>query len=224
MEDAYWSGAWEEALGAAEAILAEFASGAPHVMEIPERLVRGRIRVARGDAAGALDDVRRALELARAAKADAFLWPALATGARVLLATGAAAEASGAVDELLVSWAAVPAPAAGFWWPDLAAVLAGLARLDELDAAAARVKLPSRWLDAGLAYAQEDFARAAALFAEIGSQPDEADARLRLAGRLIAAGNRPEGEAELERALAFYRNVDASAYVELAEELLVARA
>jgi hypothetical protein len=58
----------------------------------------------------------------------------------------------------------------------------------------------------------------------MGSPTNEAFYRLAAAEALIAAGRRAEGEAELERALAFYRSVDATAYLERAETLLTASA
>ena len=63
-------------------------------------------------------------------------------------------------------------------------------------------------------------ARAAELYAQIGSQLDEADARLRAAERLAAAGRRGEADAQLEQALAFYRSVGATRYVGEGEALL----
>jgi hypothetical protein len=81
--------------------------------------------------------------------------------------------------------------------------------------------LPSRWLDAVRAFAGGDPVRAARIYAEIGSRPDEADARLAAARRLLAS--RPaEGRTELERAIAFYREAGATAQLEQGKELLFA--
>jgi len=54
--------------------------------------------------------------------------------------------------------------------------------------------------------------------------PDEADARLRAAEEAIEAGRRAEGERELERALALWRSLGATAYVLEGEALLAASA
>ena len=88
----------------------------------------------------------------------------------------------------------------------------------------ARGRLHGKWHEACLAYLRENFTRAAEVFGEIGSRPDEADARLRAAEVLIAAGRRPEGEVELRRALTFFREIGASAYIQEAEALLAASA
>jgi hypothetical protein len=71
-----------------------------------------------------------------------------------------------------------------------------------------------------MALAAGDAARAARLYAEIGSQPDEAHARVRAAEALLAAGHRGEAERELEQARDFFRRVRADAHLRAAEELL----
>ncbi len=68
--------------------------------------------------------------------------------------------------------------------------------------------------------ADGDPERAAAVYARIGSLPDEAHARLRAAARLAEAGRPAEAAAQLERALAFYRSVGARLHTLEAEALL----
>jgi hypothetical protein len=81
--------------------------------------------------------------------------------------------------------------------------------------------LPSRWLDATRAFAVGDPGLAARIYAEIGSRPDEAAARLAAARRLLPT--RPaEGRIELERAIAFFREAGATASLDQAKELLFA--
>jgi hypothetical protein len=86
------------------------------------------------------------------------------------------------------------------------------------------VGAPTPWLQAAAAIATGDYERAAELYAEIGSLPDEALTRLRAAEQLLAAGRQAEGTVQLQQALAFYRQVQASAYVRQAEALLAASA
>jgi two-component system response regulator DesR len=69
--------------------------------------------------------------------------------------------------------------------------------LGELIEATRAVLLPTGWLDAALAFAAGDPQRAASLYAEIGSLPDEAWARLRAAQTHASAGSPrhiPSGE------------------------------
>jgi hypothetical protein len=110
-----------------------------------------------------------------------------------------------------------------FWgaWslPDLLAALAGDERRPELrrllDAATPR----TRWYDAVSAVIGGDFARAADLYAAIGSQPDEAVTRLRAAEQALAAGDSRQTHDQLTRALAFFSRVNAQAHMRDAEML-----
>ena len=80
------------------------------------------------------------------------------------------------------------------------------------------------WKEVALAGADGDFSRAADLFAARGAPTFEAEARLCAAEELIEAGRRAEGEAELQKALAFYRKVGATRYIQQGEALLAASA
>jgi hypothetical protein len=103
-------------------------------------------------------------------------------------------------------------------------VLKALGRSEELEAVAERASASTRWLDAARAYAAGAFEEAADIYAEIGSAPDEAYARLRAAEALVAAGRRAAADAQLRQALAFYRSVGAAAYIRDAESLFAASA
>ena len=76
------------------------------------------------------------------------------------------------------------------------------------------------WTDATRAYARGEFVIAADALAEIGTKPDEAEARLRAAERLVAEGRRAEADEQAHAALAFYRTVGAAHYVRECEALL----
>jgi DNA-binding SARP family transcriptional activator/class 3 adenylate cyclase len=211
----YWSGRWEQAVRVADSVAPDGEDGAPHYMESECRLWRGRIRLARGQLGQALDDAGRAVALARDTGDRLNVDPALAFGTRVLLAAGREAEAGKLLDELLATLGGrLLKPELGL---DLAIGLVELGRpVEALDDV-----LPSRWLDATRAFAAGDPARAARTYAEIGSRPDEAAARLAAARRLLPT--RPaEGRVELERAMTFFREAGASASLEQAKELLFA--
>jgi hypothetical protein len=75
------------------------------------------------------------------------------------------------------------------------------------------------WLEAATAFATGDPQRAADLYGQIGSLPDEAFARLQAARHLLGAGRHADGRAQLQGALAFHRDVNASAHVREAELL-----
>jgi hypothetical protein len=103
-------------------------------------------------------------------------------------------------------------------------VLTELGRQTDLGVIAAHATISTRWLEAARAYAAGAYLDAAEVYADIGCVPDEAFARLRAAEALIKAGRRPEADAQLQRALAFYRSVGATAYIREAESLFAASA
>jgi thioredoxin-like negative regulator of GroEL len=106
--------------------------------------------------------------------------------------------------------------------PLLGSVLSALARGDELARRAAGLNRQTPWLEGAVASATGDFARAADVYERIGDRPDEAYARLEAAEQLIAEGRGAEADAQLVRALAFFRSVGATRYVEAGERLLAA--
>ena len=78
---------------------------------------------------------------------------------------------------------------------------------------------PSPGYAAMLAVLDREFEKASELYAEAGILLFEAEARLRTAEQLLAAGLRAEGEIELEKALSFYRSVGAVLFIEQGEAL-----
>ena len=212
----YWSGRWDAVLHVVDSLAGLARDGSDHYMECECRIWRGRIRLARDEKEGALEDAERAIELARTSGDPQNLDPALAFGARALLAVGRVDDATVLVDELLQGiGGALIKPDLGI---DLGVDLVALGRPAEvLDAA-----LPSRWLDAARAYVAGDAQRAAQVYAQIGSLPDEAYAHLEAARRLSTDGRASEARAEAETALGFYRGVGATAYLEEGERLCLA--
>jgi hypothetical protein len=203
----YWTGRWDQVLEAVELVVAEAAGGAGDYMECDCRIWRGRIELARGEVDAALEDGWRALALARESGDAQNLDPALAFTARSLLAAARPVEASELVGELLTSLQGrVLNPDLGV---DLAVDLAQLRqpaeKLDQVQ--------PSPWLAAAHRYLTGDPARAAEIYAEIGSRPDEAYARLHAARTLFANGHSAAATNELGLAVAFYGEVDASTYL-----------
>jgi hypothetical protein len=110
------------------------------------------------------------------------------------------------------------------WSGALALVLHDLGRGAELMELVAQVAPPTPWLQAATAVASGDFERAAELYGEIGSLPDEAFTCLRAARRLLDAGHRTDAEEQLKLALAFCRKVDAVAHLREAMALRTASA
>jgi class 3 adenylate cyclase/tetratricopeptide (TPR) repeat protein len=214
----YAVGRWDDAARYADEFVDECEAGSPHYLESEVRQRRAGIHLARGDVARATADSARALELVREAKDPQIFDLVLSSNIRIAAELGDVAAARALADELL------PTVGAG-------------ARIDgliELAWAAGRVGVAddlrnlleglepasSRWLKAGREILDEDFAQAAETFAQIGCVPDEAEARLRDAETLVAAGRRTEADAQLARALSLYRSLGAKRYLHRGEQLL----
>ena len=209
----YLRGQFKEAAVRAETFIAELEAGSPHYQEGTCRIVRGQIRLARGDLDGALEDARRGADHARAVGDPQLLQPNLSFSARVHAIAGQTAEASALADEVLELGEFVAVYVADLAWAmrELGRGAEFLERgLQELPAG----KEPTLWRVASRAVAANELERAAQVYAEIGSVPDEAYARLAAAEQGGTAGS------ELEQALAFFREVGATAYLERGEALL----
>jgi len=174
----YWFGRYDEALRHAEEILAEVEAGTPHRMELDARLIRGSVRLANGDVAGAVGDAQHGLEFARSAGDQEALFPALAFAARAASADGRREEAAALANELIKSWTDWPLALPSNGLSDLGLVVSEVGLADAF-AEVAAAKTKTRWLDAAVATARGDFVLAAELYAAIGTVPDEALVRSR---------------------------------------------
>ena len=219
--ESYWTGRWDDALALAGEFLLD--ERAPDYMQLTCRIVRARIALARGTTDALAEEGQAFVERGRAAGEWLLLFPALAIAARVALVRGGHAGTESLVDELLDQWRELQIPAFD-WVSDLAFAAVAVGRRDELLEVSSAVPNPTRWVGAAKSFVLGDYARSAERYAQIGSLPDEALARLRLAETMVARGRADEAEAELARALAFYRSVGATAYVQTGEQLVAASA
>ena len=220
----YRDGRWDAALRAADQFIGGSAEGAGHYLEPSCRIMRGLIRLGRGELAAAVEDADKALAFARNAKDPQVLYPSLAFRARALLASGSVEAAVRQASELLTRLQEDPWTMNLVWLPDLAVVLEQLERGDQLLKVAARATLRTPWLEAATAFASGDLEGAAAIYARIGARPEEAFARLRAAERLLATNCPVEADAQGKLAMAFFRQAGATAYLRISEALLVASA
>jgi hypothetical protein len=188
-------------------------------------VLRGHIRLARGDVRGAQEDGDRSLERAEAAKDPQVMWPSLAFVARAV-ATTDRGRAERLASELLSGWERHGLGIGGDtgWLPDLAVALVALGGTSELPALVERSTIKTPWRSAAAAYVSGEFGIAADTYSAMGALPEEAEARLRAAEALVREGRRAEADEELERSLAFWRSVGATAYIREGEALLAASA
>jgi DNA-binding SARP family transcriptional activator len=214
--DCFSTGRWAEARRILEPLIANPAAGPAHDFQAPMRCIRGRILLACGDLAGARAEAEAALASSSAGGDRQLRDPALSLGARVLLAAGDRDGAAALLDELLGSLAGrLVISEVGV---DLPLVMAGLGRpAGQLDEAGI---LPSRWLEAARALLAGDERLAAERYARIGSFPDEAEARLRAATRLLAEGRAAEAAAEAAAARSFLVQAGAAGLLAQAQAVL----
>jgi class 3 adenylate cyclase len=218
--DKYWLGDFDGALRLADEIVAAVEAGSPHSEEVGSRAMRARIRLARGDEAGAKSDVDSSVSRAREGEDPQNIRVALGSATFVAFELGQREQASRYADELLeqvpksasVHTALIP----------LTEALFGLGRRDDLIEALEPLP-PNPLRDAVKTYARGDLDAAAELLSPISLQ-DEAYVRLQAAAAHADAGRRAEADAQLHRALAFWRSVGAARYIRKAESLLAATA
>jgi hypothetical protein len=214
-------GAWDRALELANSIVAVYESGQRHYLASSGFMVRSHIRHARGDT-GALEDGETAVEHARRVGDLQTVAPVLGGHARLLALEGRRAEARALLEEVLDAHA----DARGLntaWLPPLVWAFALVGEPGEHQALLDRAP-PGPWVDAARAASERDFAAAADLYASMGALTPEAEARVLAAEVLLERGDRPGSEAQLARAIAFYRTVRASRRLGDAEKLLAATA
>jgi tetratricopeptide (TPR) repeat protein len=219
-EMAYTAGRWHEALPILDAFLAESDAGAPHYLDSVALNNRAYIRRAAGDLPGAADDSERSLEIALRAGEGQLMGLSLVGSAATLLAEGRADEALARgreafeLEHLMLN---------DFMSVEAAWVLRDLGLAEPY-----RAWLEGRsvfaWARAATLICDGDLRGAVDVLEEIGYRPGEAYARLRLARELVEAGRRGEADVQLQRSLAFWREVGATRYVREGEALLAASA
>jgi len=210
------TGDWDSALALAEAVIADAEAGSSHYQETSARLIRGSIRLARGSLDSALVDLRRAADVLRDVK-DPQMLGLLGSVAARLWELDLFDESRGLVREALDVAREHPAFAG-----NVRMATSYAHEMDVADEVRAGVESDrdGSWKDAALAELDQDFVRAAEIYSQMDAVNWEAFSRLRAAEILIAQGRRADGEAELEKALAFYRTVGATFYIDRGKQLL----
>jgi class 3 adenylate cyclase/tetratricopeptide (TPR) repeat protein len=218
---AYILGRWE-AFERVERFIAECEAGSPHYLHSQLLGSRAWIREARGDIGGALADFRRSLALAREIGDPQALLPSLGAAVLAFETHGLGDEARPlAVElvELVPTYAHEATPGLSF-----AFLLSRLAvEFEPAVREALEDAPPGPWKELAFIELNREFVRAADIWAAGGSPSLEARVRLRAADELIDNGRRAEGEEQVRKALAFYRSVAATYYIDRCETLLQAK-
>ncbi|MDP8905749.1 MAG: AAA family ATPase [Chloroflexota bacterium] len=210
----YAQGSWDQALASLDELIIDAAATGGHSQETWNRVVRGQIRLARGDVDGALEDGAAALAAARRAGGPEDLTGALSFMAALLFELGREADARALIDELIE----VPR-AAGVMVIPCALAMVGLDEQSELTKLVERMKA-GRWQDAYRLIAQGRPAQAADLIDDLLATSSAAVVRLHAAREYVAQGRQAEAREQLEKVLPFWRSVRATRYLQQAEEIL----
>jgi class 3 adenylate cyclase len=218
----YRRGDWDEALRMADEFLAPVDAGEPHYVSWQVLARRAEIRSARGATAAAIEDAEHALDLVAAITDPQARYFTNALCAHVLAASSRREQAARLVQKFRDDLArGVGLSFAAIALPTVASAALGLGLLPDL-ADALQQHVATRWTDVVRLYAAGDLAAAAELLGQIGSKPEQAEARLHAAEQLVGEGRRAEADEQLEPALAFYRSVGAMRYLRACESLLAA--
>ena len=205
----YQSGRWDDAWRDIDELLAEREKRPRHFMDPLLSMLRALLLAARGDLSAALQEDDAQVEFSRDLDPQS-LYPSLSYSAFLNALAGKRETAAERLEGLLRLWR--DGQNVMFDPSELAFAAVLLGREADF-LAAADAAHPTRWLEAARAFAAGDYVQAAELFSEIGSRPNEAYARLAAAD-----------EANVRRALEFYRSVGAQLYIARAEALLPASA
>jgi class 3 adenylate cyclase len=206
----YHAGRWDEAVQGVETLLADSEDRPRHFMDPILHGFRALLLAARGDLIAALEEDDRQIGLAHNLDPQS-LHPSLSYSAFLRATVGEREVATERLDELLRRWSE-ELQTVTFNPSELAFAAVLLGRQADF-LAVSDTRRATHWLEAARTFASGDYLRAAELFSEIGSRPNEAYARL------------ASGEAtQIRHALEFYRSVGASYFVKRAEALLPASA
>jgi len=173
---------------------------------------------------GARGDFERALSLARATGDPQELLPNLGAAVAAFETHGLLDDARTLSRELVNLAGLYPHEAEWALSMDFLVSRAALEHEPELREILSEAAPYPMWKELAFACLDRDFVRAAEIWAEGGSPTWEARLRLRAAEELVETGRPSEGAEQAAKALAFYRSVGATYYVERAEALLGSRA
>jgi class 3 adenylate cyclase/tetratricopeptide (TPR) repeat protein len=210
-------GRWDVALPRVNEFISACEAGAPHAMEVGMRAIRGSIRLARGDADGALADNLRGLELARVVDSPVEIASALGMCAVAHACRGELDEARALADEMTPMMRETGAARILQLTPFADRLGIRETLLEAMDAHP--LKRFVVWREAARLALEGDLVAAAELLAGTGGIAWEAEMRFHAGEHLISLGRRAEGEAELGKALDFYRSVGGTFFVQRGEAL-----
>jgi hypothetical protein len=215
---AYHAADWDTA----HHLLSQVAATSNQFTENFDRLVRGRISLAHGNAHEALQDATAMISYATSSANDELLYAGLALKARCHHAERLDTDALAACARYLTRWHDTGGMVnRAIELAELTPILVTACRHDDIRDAALPLPQNSRWRDALLLTADHQYAEAADLYTQIGSQPLAADAHLLAATKATAEGIAAH---HAHAVLAFAEKTGATLYQRQAEQLVRASA
>jgi tetratricopeptide (TPR) repeat protein len=214
------AGTWDEARAMVDELIPGYADS-PFWIEPQTRVCRARMLIAEGDVAQALADAERGVELVAEGRSFQSLCDPLAFRARLHAELGELHDARRLIGELLDIWTETRSAYLDQWVLD--AWYAAWRSNDEARfGATIRAMPPNPWVAAAASLLSHDFDSAASRLDEMEAVSCAALARLWASEWLLDQGRRSEALGFLERSLAFWQAVGASAYTRRGELLLAA--
>jgi class 3 adenylate cyclase/tetratricopeptide (TPR) repeat protein len=213
-------GKWTEARAMVDELIPGY-SASPFWIEPQTRVCRARMLIAEGDLAQATADVERALELTEAGRSFQSQCDPLSFRARLHAELGELDGARRRTVELVGLWAETRSAHLNQWVFEAWYAARCTDEEARLDAAIATMP-PNPWAEVAAAMIRRDFAAAAFRLDEMGAISAAALARLGAAEWLVEQRRSAEATEYIERSVAFWRSVGATAYARRGDSLLVA--
>ena len=213
---AYHAADWDTA----HRLLGQVTATSNQFLENLARVVRGRIALVRDHAADALQDAARLIEFGASSGGEDSLYQGFALRALCCHAEGNHRDALAACDEFLNRWTQTGGyTSRATELCEITPILAAAGRHRQIRSAALLLPEACRWRDALLLTADQDYARAAEVYTEIGSHPLAADADLLAAHKARTEGRMSDAARHAEAVLTFAAETGAALYQRQAEQL-----
>jgi tetratricopeptide (TPR) repeat protein len=215
------AGNWAEARRIVDELMPAYEES-PFWVEPQTRVCRARMLIAEGAVEAAIVDADRAVAVVQGKSTFQGLCNPLALRARLHAELGETKDAARVTAELLDGWKETQSSYVESWVLDLWFAAWSAGEEARVKTAVEEFPIAFLWLDVVGAFIERDFDKAAAQLESMAAISAAATARLWAGEWLVEEGRHTEAAVQLERALPFWRSVDAWRYLHRCESLLAA--